>query len=39
MKVGKTMEKRQKIEREKKEEMKKIATETEMKAREWKQLR
>ena len=32
-------EKRQKVEKEKKEEMKKTATEAEEKAREWKQLR
>ena len=38
MKVGKATKKRQKMEREKREEMKKTATEAETKAREWKQL-
>ena len=39
MTVGKVTEKRQKMESEKREEMKKTATEAETKAREWKQLR
>ena len=38
MKVGKAMEKRQKIKMERKEEMMKIAIEAETKAKKWKQL-